>query len=395
MNRETLAEPAPRTLIADDHPDVLAALRLLLKGEGFQTESANSPAAVIEAVSTRPFDLVLIDLNYTRDTTSGQEGLDLISRIRAIDETLPVVAMTAWGSVELAVEAMREGIADFVQKPWENARLLKTLRRQVEAGRERRREQKEREARSRELEQEMEAAREMQQSLLPSVLPPLAGCEVAAAWRPARAVGGDFFDVLKFDERRAALCVGDVAGKGMSAALLMSSTLALVRASASPHLLPREMCARLNRALCGMIAEGRFITFFYGLLDLEKKRFTYANAGHNPPLLVAGTRAGGGAIRLMQGGPVLGVLPGGGYEQGEVTLAAGDRLLFYTDGITEARDAAGEEFGEERLVAYAAGRAQAGITQLPASLLAAVTEFCGGQLQDDATLLTVAALGQG
>src|SRR5205085_2905847 len=106
----------PRTLIADDQPDVLAALRLLLKGEGYQTEAVTSPAAVLEAVESRDFDLVLMDLNYARDTTSGQEGLDLVSRIQALDNTLPVVVMTAWGSIELAVEAMRRGVRDFVQK---------------------------------------------------------------------------------------------------------------------------------------------------------------------------------------------------------------------------------------------------------------------------------------
>ncbi|HEY9434661.1 MAG TPA: response regulator, partial [Blastocatellia bacterium] len=108
--------PAPRTLIADDHPDVLAALRMLLRNEGWQTEAASSPAEALDAIRSRDFDLVLIDLNYARDTTSGQEGLDLISRIRALDSALPVVAMTAWANIELAVEAMRRGVADFVQK---------------------------------------------------------------------------------------------------------------------------------------------------------------------------------------------------------------------------------------------------------------------------------------
>jgi DNA-binding NtrC family response regulator len=122
-------------LVADDQPDVLEALRLLLKGEGYKTESAVSPAAVLDAIESRDFDLVMIDLNYARDTTSGQEGLNLLDRIQAADSTLPVVVMTAWGSVELAVEAMRRGARDFIQKPWENARLLSVLRTQIELGR--------------------------------------------------------------------------------------------------------------------------------------------------------------------------------------------------------------------------------------------------------------------
>jgi len=123
-----------RVLIADDQPDVLEALRLLLKGEGFRTEGATSPAAVLDALERREFDALLMDLNYSRDTTSGQEGLDLISRIQLLDSMLPVVVMTAWGSVELAVEAMRRGARDFVQKPWDNVRLVTILKNQIELG---------------------------------------------------------------------------------------------------------------------------------------------------------------------------------------------------------------------------------------------------------------------
>ena len=125
----------PCILIADDQPDVLEALRFLVKGEGYQAESVNSPAAAIDAVESRDFDAVLMDLNYTRDTTSGQEGLELLNHIQTLDTTLPVIVMTAWGSVELAVEAMRRGARDFIQKPWDNARLSAILKTQIELGR--------------------------------------------------------------------------------------------------------------------------------------------------------------------------------------------------------------------------------------------------------------------
>lgn len=122
----------PRILVADDQADVLAALRLLVKAEGFAIETASSPSGVLKAIDSQELDVVLIDLNYARDTTSGSEGLDLLTKIRSIDPTLPVVVMTAWGSVDLAVEAMRRGARDFIQKPWDNARLLAVLRTQVE-----------------------------------------------------------------------------------------------------------------------------------------------------------------------------------------------------------------------------------------------------------------------
>src|SRR6202167_4737253 len=124
-----------RILIADDQADVLEALRLLLKGEGIEIETAHSPAGILAALETREFDVILMDLNYTRDTTSGQEGLDLLARIRAVDGTVPVVVMTAWGTVDVAVEAMRRGARDFIQKPWDNARLSAILGTQIELGR--------------------------------------------------------------------------------------------------------------------------------------------------------------------------------------------------------------------------------------------------------------------
>ena len=121
-------------LIADDHADIIEALRLLLKGEGYQTEAVKSPAAALKAVEARDYSLALVDLNYARDTTSGKEGLDLLSKLQAIDPTLPVVIMTAWANVELAVEAMRRGARDCVAKPWENLRLLAIVRNQIELG---------------------------------------------------------------------------------------------------------------------------------------------------------------------------------------------------------------------------------------------------------------------
>lgn len=130
-----MSEPTPRVLIADDDTDVLTALSMLLRQEGLEAETATSPTLALRALETREFDAALLDLNYARDTTSGREGLDLIDRIRALDPTLPVVVMTAWGSVEGAVAAVRKGARDYVQKPWDNARLLQTLRTQIELGR--------------------------------------------------------------------------------------------------------------------------------------------------------------------------------------------------------------------------------------------------------------------
>src|SRR6058998_1454405 len=130
-----MSATAPRILVADDEPDVLEALKLLLKGEGYEVETATSPRGVLTALDARDFDALLIDMNYTRDTTSGAEGFDLLARLQLLDRAPPVVVMTAWGSVDGAVEAMRRGARDYIEKPWDNRRLLATLRTQVELGR--------------------------------------------------------------------------------------------------------------------------------------------------------------------------------------------------------------------------------------------------------------------
>src|SRR5262245_20110029 len=131
----TICADQPRILVADDQPDLIDALRLLLKREEIHVESAGSPEAALSAIAGGSFDLLLMDLNYTTDTTSGREGIDLLSRVQALDQELPIVVMTGWGSVDLAVEAMRRGVRNFVQKPWDNAQLVTILRTEVEAGR--------------------------------------------------------------------------------------------------------------------------------------------------------------------------------------------------------------------------------------------------------------------
>ena len=388
MNTNTLAAPIPRTLIADDQPDVVTALRLLLRGAGYQTEGVNSPAAVLDAIKQQNFDLVLMDLNYARDTTSGQEGLDLITHIRALDSTLPVVVLTAWGSVELAVEAMHRGVRDFVLKPWDNSDLLKSLRTQIEVGRRRRQKRRrnaERQNVNYKLQQELTESQEIQEALLPKKLPQIDGIKIAVAWQPARAVGGDYFDVLKFDDRHSAICIADAAGKGMPAALLMSNVQAVLKSFASASLAPSELCAQVNSVMCHNMVPHRFISCFYGLLDTHTRKFSYANAGHCPPMLVRN----GTCLRMKEGGSVLGVFPDHLYLEGEIDLSSGDRLVFFTDGVTEARDASGDEFGEERLQELLTLGGEFSARELRDLIMAAVGEFSDGPVQDDATLMVI------
>jgi sigma-B regulation protein RsbU (phosphoserine phosphatase) len=387
----------PRILIADDQSDLLDALRLLLKGQDIAMEAVTSPEAVLAAVATATFDLLLMDLNYTSDTTSGKEGIDLLTRVQEHDSLLPIVVMTGWGSVDLAVETMRRGVEDFVQKPWDNDQLVNTLRTVIEKGRGRRQAHAH-------TQREHEEARRIQGKLLPAVLPELDGCEISASWQPASGVGGDCFDAIAFGPTRLALSIADVVGKGIPAALLMSNLQAAVRAFATDAAQPAEICQQVNRILCGNIAEGRFISFFYCTLDTDLCSLTFASAGHYPPILV---HTDGSVERLADGGPVLGVFPDAVYGQGRVPFGKGDRLVLFTDGITEARPAAGsvpddppvgdesiheeEEFGDERLVALAVANRACSAPALQARLVAAVTAYTGGAFQDDATLIVLAA----
>ena len=376
---------APKTLIADDQPDVLEALRLLLKSEGYQIEAVNSPSAVLDKLKAQPYDLLLMDLNYTRDTTSGKEGLDLLARIQDIDQTLPVVAMTAWGSVELAVEAMQRGVRDFVLKPWENSKLLRTLRDQIEQGKRKRNElRRERE--------ELEEARAVGQALLPKNIPDVPGLDIATTSQPVRSLSGDYFDILPLGEDRLAICIGDVIGKGVPAALLMSNVQATVRALVAESeppgsIAPVELTGKLNRSLCRNTTPGKFVTFFYCIVDTRASIITYANAGHCAPILL---RANGEVKRLEPGGTVLGVFPDWPYQQGQVSIEAGDRLVLFTDGVTEASNSRDEEFGEERLVELASALRDRGAHELKNRILQTVSSFTGGQAQDDATLVVVA-----
>jgi phosphoserine phosphatase RsbU/P len=375
----TLGFVRTRVLVADDQSDVLEALRFLLKGADLDADFVTSPVAALDRLQEQPYELLLADLNYTRDTTSAGEGLELVSRARVLDPLLPVVVMTGWGTIDTAVEAMRRGARSFVQKPWNNTTLLEIVNREIADGRVARQQNVRHE-------REQSDARAIQRGLLPSTLPCIGPYGIAATWRPASGYGGDCYDALTFDQDVLGLLIADVAGKGLPAALLMSNLQAAVRAFSEGAAAPGEVCARVNRLLCGHMVSGRFVTACYLRLDCRRHLITCANAGHNPPLLV---RASGEVVRLATGGTVLGVFPDLTYEQHEIEIRRGDRLVLYTDGITEATAPDGEEYGEERLAAAITERAGFGAPALTAALFEHVLAFANGTLHDDATIVSV------
>jgi sigma-B regulation protein RsbU (phosphoserine phosphatase) len=245
-------------------------------------------------------------------------------------------------------------------------------------------------AKGQHLEQQVAIARQVQQDLMPASGVTARGFDVSAECDPASEVGGDFYDIFPVPGGGSAFVVGDVSGKGLPASLLMGVLHGAVRSSqwtgsAENH---RDSTRQINRLLCEHAARDRYATMFWGHFEPSYDPngtgvLRYVNAGHPPPLLIRE----GAVTRLETGGPVLGLLPAANYEQGSVSFADGDLLVLYSDGIIEAANAQGDEFGVERLAELAAADSNASADQLRAQILEAVREFSGGEIADDRTLL--------
>jgi phosphoserine phosphatase RsbU/P len=229
------------------------------------------------------------------------------------------------------------------------------------------------------------AAREIQTHLMPRELPRVKGLEVACAWQPAQTVGGDYFDVLSLAPGQLALCLADVSGKGIAAALLMANLQALVRAFAPDTAGPGVLCRKVNEALCASIAPAKFVTLFYGVIDTETLTLRYENAGHCPPIVLRGDCA----TELTDGSIVLGIFPNAQYQDRRYALKSSDCLLLTTDGVTEAANEADEEFGAARLTASARAARTQGANAIRTRILEDVSRFCHGNFHDDASLIVV------
>jgi len=292
--------------------------------------------------------------------------------------------MTAWGNIEIAVEAMQRGASDFVQKPWNNNELVIKVEKQVEHGRDLR-------TLLRKQEQETLEAKEIQKSLLPQMVPQVPGYDIAAVNHPVRFIGGDYYDIVQISETEIAFCIADVAGKGLPGALLMSNLQAALKPLIHANVLPDELCRRLNRSLCEIMPTNRFVSFFYGVLDTETNLLTYCNAGHNPPLLL---KTYGATIELASSGAILGKFPDWQYTQMQQSLNSGDVLLLFTDGVVEVCDENEEPFGEQRLLQLTKEAQSCSAIARLEFLSQAISAYCGGKFQDDATMIVLQAVSK-
>jgi len=372
--------PAGRVLVGDDLPHICDALALLLKGAGYKVDVTNSPQELLGRAREGVHELVLMDMNYARDTTSGEEGLDLLDNLQTLNRDVPVIVMTAWSTVELAVQAMQRGASDFVTKPWDNHRLVAMVDKHVERAREQRRaSQQER--------SEREIARDVQQRLLPNPQQRWGSVVCECVCRPARDVGGDLYDVLDSGPDHAAFVLADVCGKGVGSALMMANLQATIRAEWDRHLAPEEFLARVNRLFYASTRPEHYATLFFGVYEEDGRRLRYVNCGHPEPVLA---RADGTVERLLPTGTVVGAFPEVEFTTGSTTLYTGDVLLVFSDGVIEA-PVDGEEFGDERLSAQVVAHRAAGAAAVVSSVLKAVLPAPGAAEQyDDITLMALA-----
>jgi sigma-B regulation protein RsbU (phosphoserine phosphatase) len=320
----------------------------------------------------------------------GMNGYEVCRQMRQHGLVTPILMLTAQDGEGNRVQGFDAGVDDYVIKPFSVRELLGRVRAILRRS----------EGRSDlDNQKQMDEARRIQQRLMPSAIPRIPGFDISGQWIPARITAGDYFDVMSLGARTAAICIADVCGKGLPAAMTMANLQAAVRTCASSGMGPRELVERVNRIMCENMGAQGFITFFYGVVGLGadgRQLLTYCNAGHNPPLLAHCAPSAttwpdgpGECVRLECGGGILGVFPDWAYEEAEVALAEGDQLLMYTDGITESRSRAGEEFGERRLLELLSSTRFNSAAALTERVIADAASFNDGTFEDDLTVLAV------
>ena len=359
-----------KVLVVDDQPDVREALRLLLKGAGYAIETVASPGEALAAAAYGGYHLIIVDMNYTWDTTSGEEGLRLVDELRAQRRDVPIIAMTGWSTIELAVQAMQRGARDFVPKPWDNRRFLSVVQKHLNT----------QPRPERPLDAELAIARLVQKKLLPQPRFSAYGLSCECASLPAGEIGGDLYDFFEIDTGTMAFLLGDVSGKGIGAALLMANLQATIRAQRELARYPARLLERANYLFFESTRPEHFATLFYGVYDAGTRTIHYVNCGHPSAVLL---RANGNFELLDASATVLGAFQDRGFEERSVTLGTGDRLLLFSDGFSEAKMDEADDWAFKTILRMAPSRA-GGLAGALASLAAS-----GGKQADDITVLDI------
>ena len=379
-----------KILMVDDEPDLEQLVRQRMRrdirsGKYTFLFAGDGVEALEQLHRNSDIDLVLSDINMPR-----MDGLTLLENLPALDTDLRAVVISAYGDMKNIRAAMNRGAFDFVTKPIDFEDLRVTIERglrQLEMWRDA-------EASRHKLltlQGELDVASGMQQSILPKRFPKAQQYELYGSMAPARNVGGDFFDVIRLADNRIGVAIADVSDKGIPAALFMMSSRTLLKGAALGSDDPGTVVTVVNDQLQDGNEANMFVTLFYAVFDPRSGMLLYANGGHNPPVIVH--KDGSSTELPLTGGVALGVAPGLSYSTAHAKLDRGDTLVMYTDGVSEAENAAQEEFGMDRLLAVFAGSPPTGARQANDAVFDAVKEFAGDNSQsDDITCLVLRRL---
>ena len=376
-----------RILVVDDEPDleplVLQRMRRSIRSGRYQFVFARNGVEALQKLGQdEDIDMVLSDINMPQ-----MDGLALLEHIPDVAPDTRSVIISAYGDMKNIRAAMNRGAFDFVTKPVDFDDLRVTIERTL-TNLETWREAMQSRDRLVALEHELDVANKMQQAILPTVFPATDAYQTYGSMTPAREVGGDFFDITPLDDGRIGLAIADVSDKGVPAALFMMSSRTLLKGSAIGLGQPGNILREVNDLLYADNETMMFVTLLYAVYDPATGQLTYANGGHNLPLIVHAD----GSSDILPGtdGIALAVLPGADYEQRSITIAPGDSVIFYTDGVTEAVNVEGEEFGMERLSAVFAAVGAPDCQSATQAVLDAVKDFAGEAPQfDDITCLVL------
>ena len=376
-----------KILVVDDEPDVeplvLQRMRRHIRSGRYSFVFAQNGVEALEVLNKdSDIDMVVSDINMPR-----MDGLTLLSQIAQLNPDLRAVIVSAYGDMKNIRTAMNRGAFDFVTKPLDFDDLQVTIERTLENMKAWKEALSSRDKLV-SLQRELDVASQMQQSILPTQFPSGDDFETFGSMDPARNVGGDFFDVVQLDGGRIGLAIADVSDKGVPAALFMMSSRTLLKGSAIGLSEPGKVLQEVNDLLADDNESAMFVTVLYAVYDPPTGRLSYANGGHNLPVIFHAD--GSSTVLPYTQGLALAVLSGFDFEEGEITLAPGDTLVLYTDGVTEAMDTEKEEFGMERLRAVFAGGQPESAKTANEAVFAAVREFVGDAPQsDDITCLTL------
>ena len=376
-----------RILVVDDEPDLeplmLQRMRRDIRSGRYKFVFAQNGVEALEKLrQENDIDMVLSDINMPQ-----MDGLTLLEQIPKVDPNIRSVIISAYGDMKNIRTAMNRGAFDFVTKPVDFEDLQVTIDRTLRNMAEWREALQSRD-RLVALQNELDVARGMQQSILPTRFPKDPSYAVYGKMQPARNVGGDFFDVMYLNDGRVGLAVADVSDKGVPAALFMMSSRTLLKGAAIGVGLPGEVLREVNDLLIEDNEGGMFVTLLYAVYDPSSRELTYANGGHNSPLVVHPD--GTSALFPLTDGIALGIAPDLSYKQNTVTLSPGDSVIFYTDGVTEAMNSEEEEFGLDPLSEFFRTNPPENPEETTAAVFDAVNAFAGEMAQsDDITCLVL------